>query len=97
MRPRGFREALTRRPLKDQRGAVHPGASGSHKGLEPANVDWMIYVACSDGETIDVATYQALHTTISLKGLFDIVELKEVQGSWVAAAIANARESAGDA
>lgn len=75
---------------------MSPGAGGSHrhKGYIPANVDWLIYVACSNGESIDVGTYQALHTTIDLDGLYDIIEMKEVQSSWVKAAELNAREEA---
>lgn len=56
------------------------------------NVPWQIYLACADGETIDARTYEALHTTIDLDGLFDILELKQVHQTWISAATRNARE-----
>lgn len=59
------------------------------------NVPWQIYAACSSGETIDVATYVALHTVIDLDGLDDILEMAEVHSSWINAAVRNAKE-AGD-
>ena len=43
---------------------------------------WEIYMACSNGETISSETYQALHTTIDLDGLYDILEMKDVLRSW---------------
>ena len=39
-------------------------------------------MACSNGETISSETYQALHTTIDLDGLYDILEMKDVLSSW---------------
>jgi len=62
--------------------------------MSPANVPWEIYVACSRGDSIDVSTYQALHTTIDLDGLFDLLELAEVHGSWQAAMALNAKAEA---
>lgn len=38
-------------------------------------------------------TYQDLHTTIDLAGLFDLIEMKEVHASWAAAAYWNAKET----
>ncbi len=55
---------------------------------------WQIYVACSDGESINVQTFVDLHTTITLKGLYDILELKTVHGTWLDAAQYNARQRA---
>lgn len=51
-------------------------------------------MACSNGESIDVATYQALHTSIDLAGMYDLIELKEVHASHAAAAYHNAQEEA---
>lgn len=34
--------------------------------------------------------FEALHTTISLEGLYDLLELKDVQDSWAHAAVRNA-------
>jgi hypothetical protein len=81
-----------RRPL--ERGAAHAGASGSHHGIETANVPWEIYVASSNGDSIDVSTYVALHTTIDLDGLYDLLEMAEVHASWANAAYLNAKEAA---
>ncbi len=63
--------------------------------MSPANVPWEIYVACSRGDSIDVATYQALQTTIDLEGLFDLLELAEVHSSWQTAMALNAEETQG--
>jgi len=60
--------------------------------MSPANVPWEVYVACTRGESIDVATYQALQTTIDLEGLFDLLEMIEVHGSWQTAMALNAEE-----
>ena len=89
-RARGFRRALMRRAL--QRKAASPCQGGPHKGIDTAQVPWEIYVACSDGESVDARTYEALHTTIDLDGLYDILEMKQVQQSWIDAAARNARE-----
>lgn len=70
-----------RLPL-ERHGSAHPGASGPHKGMTPANLPWEIYVACAREGSIDAATYQALHTTIDLDGLLDLLELVEVHSSW---------------
>jgi len=51
-------------------------------------------LACSAGDSIDAATYVALHTTIDLDGLFDLLELDDVHQSWQHAALANSREAA---
>ena len=68
------------------------GASGPHKGIEPANFPWEIYLACQTREGIDVSAYIALNSTIDTDGLFDLLELKEIHNSWVNAETANARE-----
>jgi hypothetical protein len=51
-------------------------------------------VACSDGDTINVATYIALHTTLDLEGLYDLLELHQVHATWVHAAYQNAEVNA---
>ena len=51
------------------------------------NVPWEIYLACSNGETIDVATYVALHSTVDLDGLYDLLEMQQVHGTWIEAAL----------
>lgn len=84
-----FRRALTRAPLESD---PWSRARGPHKGIQPANVPWEIYAACSDGENINVATYIALHTTIDLDGLYDILEMQAVHASWCAAAYRNAKD-----
>ena len=53
---------------------------------------WEIYLACNTGEVIGVATYRALHTTIDLDGLHDILEMKDVLSSWKAATQRNSDE-----
>ena len=86
-----FHGALTRKPVPAW--SRFTGASGAHKGVEPANMPREIYLACANGDSIDVATYEAIHTTLDLDGLYDLLELKEVHQSWKAAAHANARET----
>ena len=49
-------------------------------------------MACSDGKRIDMETYQALHTTIDLDGLYDILEMKDVLQSWIHAELFNSEE-----
>jgi hypothetical protein len=38
--------------------------------------------ACNDNGVINAATYTALHTTINLDGLLDILEMQNVLSSW---------------
>jgi hypothetical protein len=45
-----------------------------------------IAAACTDRSGINVTTYQALHTTIDLDGLLDLLELRSVRDSWQHAA-----------
>ena len=85
--PREFFRALTRKALRPW--TRFAGASGAHKGVEPANMPREIMLACTSGDAIDVATYVALHTTIDLDGLFDLLELQEIQQSWKHASMAN--------
>ncbi len=90
----GFRRALIREPLKEWHDPQ--GASGAHQhlGIETANVPWEIYVASSDGESVNVATWMALHSTIDIDGLYDILEMKQVHHTWASAAVLNARDQA---
>jgi len=37
-----------------------------------------------------VAAYQALHTTIDLEGLFDLIEMRDCMDSWAHAEMHNA-------
>lgn len=85
-----FYGPLTRKPLPAW---PRLGASGTHKGIDPINLPRELYLACSNGESIDVATYEALHTTLDLDGLYDLLEMQEVHKSWKNAASANARET----
>lgn len=79
-----------RRPLERR---PHPGASGPHRGIETANYPQAIFAACcARGEGFDPLVYEKMQTTISLAGLFDILEGLEVRESWVRAAHLNARE-----
>ena len=75
--------------------AAGSGASGPHRGIDTANVPWEIYAACSDGEGVNVSTYVALHTTIDLDGLYDLLEMAEVHRSWAHAAYLNMKEEHG--
>jgi len=67
-------------------------ASGRHKGIEAPNVNHEIMLACTTGDSVDPAMFVALHTTIDLDGLYDILEMSEVRQSWQSAAVKNARE-----
>jgi hypothetical protein len=53
-----------------------------------------IYLACTVSGRIDPATYVALHDEISLDGLYDLLEMREVHSSWESAALLNAEENA---
>jgi len=81
-----------RKPLA--KGPVFPGASGSHRGIEPANLAAEIYIACAGADGVDAATYVKLHTTIDLDGLYDLIEMQQVHSSWESAAQLNAHERA---
>lgn len=85
-----FRRPLTRKPIPAW--TRYAAAGGGHKGIRAPNVPWEIAVACTSGETVDVATYVRLHTEIDLDGLYDLLELQQMQDSWRHAAIANQRE-----
>lgn len=71
------------------------GASGPHKGIQSPNVPWEIALACTSGDRVSHDLFVALHSTITLAGLYDLLELQEVQESWKEAALANAREGEG--
>ena len=60
--------------------------------MQTENVPWQIARACTDHEgNVDADMYQALHTTIDLDGLYDILEMQEVHSSWRSAAHRNAK------
>jgi len=65
-----------------QKWQAHPRAGGPHEGIAPVNMPWEIYLACSDGERINTDTYEALHETIDLDGLYDLLEMRDVLSSW---------------
>ena len=85
-----FRRALTREEVPSW--TRFSRASGPHRGIKPPNVPWEIVLACSNGDGVDVPTYVALHETIDLDGLYDILEISEALSSWREAMTANARE-----
>lgn len=51
-------------------------------------------MVCSNGELIDAQTYEALHTSIDIDGLYDLLEMKQVRASWAAADVLNVKERA---
>ena len=87
-----FRPALVRKPLPQ--GPVFPGASGTHHGVDPANLAREIFIACATSDGINAATYVKLHTSIDLAGLYDLIEMQQVHATWEAAAQLNAHERA---
>lgn len=70
------------------------GNDDRHKGIQPANVPREIYLACTASGELCSRTYEALHSTIDYDGLWDLLEMKEVQVSWKEAAKAKAVEKA---
>ena len=86
-----FRRTLTRKEVPSW--TRFSRASGPHKGIRPPNVPWEMVLACSSGEGVDVATYVALHDSLDLDGLYDILEISETLSSWREAATANVREA----
>jgi len=89
-----FLAALLRRPL-DKWHPYEP-KNQRYKGIQPANVPWQIYRACSDPDgNVNVVTYEALHTRIDMAGLADILEMREVHDSWTSAAHRNAEPPSG--
>jgi len=87
-----FRRALTRRPIDEWT----PRASGPHQtfsGIQPVNIHPYIFEACNaeDG-TIDVNTYEKLHSVFTLDHLLDILEMREVARSWADAMLANSQQ-----
>ena len=67
-------------------------SGGSHKGVQPVNVHTLIYTACNGPKGFDMAVYTALHNTLDLNGLYDILEMREVHDSWEHAGLKNAAE-----
>lgn len=68
------------------------GKNGGHEGIQPVNVPREIYLAATASGELCSRTYEALHSTIDYDGLWDLLEMKEVQASWNEAARANASE-----
>lgn len=64
-------------------------SGGVYKGLECENVPHEIMLACSSENGVDAQMYIALHTTIDIDGLYDIIEMRTVADSWKRAAQAN--------
>jgi len=84
-----FLGALLRKPL----GKWHPYSrkAGAYNGIQPENVPWQIYRACSDPDgNLNVSTYHLLHTRIDMEGLADILEMREIHDSWTSAEMRNA-------
>jgi hypothetical protein len=53
----------------------------------------LIFEACNTENGINVETYQALGTRITLDGLMDILEMKAVRDSWNHAELLNNDET----
>lgn len=53
------------------------------------NVDQDLYLACTASGSICMATYQALHTTVDLAGMYDLIEMAQVNSTWQRAAALN--------
>jgi hypothetical protein len=51
-----------------------------------------IFEACNDDNGINVATYDALNTRITMDGLMNILEMKHVRASWNHAEMLNMDE-----
>jgi hypothetical protein len=64
-------------------------ASGPHKGVSPVNVHPLIFDVCNDLGVINSRTYQDLHTTITLDGALDLLEMKDALASWQSAEARN--------
>lgn len=65
------------------------GGGGPHKGVMPANVSHDLWLACRTKHGICARTFEALHTTITYWGMWQLIELKEVEASWQNAALWN--------
>lgn len=92
--PRKFHKPLTRKAIPSWPRAATGG--GRHKGIQPPNVPWDLFVACANGDGIDAVTFQALHTSIDLDGLYDLIEMSDAAESWKSAAIMNTNETRGN-
>ncbi len=55
-----------------------------------------MFLACSNGDGINAATFEALHTSIDLDGLYDLLEMADAADSWKNAAMMNVNESRGN-
>ena len=89
-----FHKPLTRQALNKWPRVL--GAGGTYQGTKPANMAWELFLACSSGDGINANTYVQLHTIIDYDGLFDLIELNDVQQSWAQARALNMRESSRD-
>jgi hypothetical protein len=87
-----FYQALVRKPVDSW--LTIPDL-GPHRGIQPVNVQQEIAAVCMTADGLDVAAYTALHTTIDYAGLHDLLELRNVQHSWNAAAFHNAKQKQG--
>lgn len=89
-----FYETLQRKPVESWDPWEGPHTKCKiHKGIEPKNVPALIFDLCSNGESVDPNVYLLAQTTFSLNDVLDILELKEVQNSWQAAAMKNIEET----
>lgn len=84
-----FHQALAQvgRAFPDYR--RHQREEGPFRGIAPPTVHPWIFAACNDEDGINVNTYEALCTRITLDGLLDILEMKSVRGSWSHAELLN--------
>jgi len=55
------------------------------------NIHFELYIAATISGEVCAKTYEALHTTYTLAGMYDLIEMKQVQDSWRQAAMLNAQ------
>lgn len=63
-----------------------------HEPLEGLQVHPLVFLACNGKEGIDVEMYEALHTSLDLDGLIDVLEMQHVRASWQHAEMFNLEE-----
>ena len=83
-----FFRVVRRKPLANC-SIPSTGGGGPYKGIGTENVPHEILLACSGESGIDAQMYAALHSTIDIDGLYDIIEMRQVADSWKRAAVAN--------